>query len=169
MRRASCRGRCSHRPGGMHRFYENLRRIRNFPMGRQSRRPLQRPFALPVVADDSVRSPEQTGIMVAFGKFATSSRADVGIGPYKRISNISQYNARNRHSPPKAVPVPYLQIISSLCSRKYGSPPENRNRYVSMCASRSPDSSPDRICARSASHSASSTGCSAVKNVSCIV
>ena len=63
----------------------------------------------------------------------------------------------------------YLQIISSLCSRKYGSPPENRKRYVSMCDSRSPVSSPDRICARSVSHSASPTGCSVAKNVSCIV
>ena len=101
---------------------------------------------------------------------APSSRTAVtGIGPYKRISNISQYNAQNRHSPQKAVPVPYLQIISSLCSRKYGSPPENRKRYVSMCDSRSPVSSPDRICARSVSHSASPTGCSVAKNVSCIV
>ncbi len=39
--RARCRGRCPHRPGRMHRFCENLRRIRNCPMGRQSRRPLQ--------------------------------------------------------------------------------------------------------------------------------
>ena len=31
----------THRPGRMHRFYGNLRRICNFSMGRQSRRPLQ--------------------------------------------------------------------------------------------------------------------------------
>ena len=49
------RGRCPHRPGRMHRFYRNLRRICNFSMGRQSRRPLQQPFALSVVEDDSVR------------------------------------------------------------------------------------------------------------------
>ena len=49
------RGRCPHRPGRMHRFYGNLRRICNFSMGRQSRRPLQQPFALSVVEDDSVR------------------------------------------------------------------------------------------------------------------
>ena len=48
------RGRCPHRPGRMHRFYGNLRRICNFSMGRQSRRPLQQPFALSVVEDDSV-------------------------------------------------------------------------------------------------------------------
>ena len=57
--RASCRGRCPHRPlqrpslspcrGGrllstrrMYRFYGNLRRIRNFPAGRCGHRPLQR-------------------------------------------------------------------------------------------------------------------------------
>ena len=49
-----CRGRCPHRPGRMHRFYGNLRRICNFSMGRQSCRPLQQPFALSVGADDSV-------------------------------------------------------------------------------------------------------------------
>ena len=36
-----CRGRCPHRPGRMHRFYGNLRRIRNFPTGRCGHRPLQ--------------------------------------------------------------------------------------------------------------------------------
>ena len=45
----------THWPGRMHRFYGNLRRICNFSMGRQSRRPLQQPFALSVGADDSVR------------------------------------------------------------------------------------------------------------------
>ena len=49
------RGRCPHRPGRMHRFYGNLRRICNFSMGRQSCRPLQQPFALSVGEDDSVR------------------------------------------------------------------------------------------------------------------
>ena len=44
------RGRCPHRPGRMHRFYRNLRRICNFSMGRQSRRPLQRPPLSPVGA-----------------------------------------------------------------------------------------------------------------------
>ena len=38
----------THRPGRMHRFYGNLRRICNFSMGRQSRRPLQQPFVLSV-------------------------------------------------------------------------------------------------------------------------
>ena len=158
--------RASHRPSRTHRFYGGFRRIRNFPMGRQNR---------PVLWWSSANSqlphgPMCTGKRQTHIRNAPSSRTAVtGIGPYKRISNISQYNAQNRHSPQKAVPVPYLQIISSLCSRKYGSPPENRKRYVSMCDSRSPVSSPDRICARSVSHSASPTGCSVAKNVSCIV
>ena len=36
-----CRGRCPHRPGRAHRFYENLRRIRNCLTGRCGHRPLQ--------------------------------------------------------------------------------------------------------------------------------
>ena len=36
-----CRGRCLHRPGRLHRFYGNLRRIRNFQAGRCRHRPLQ--------------------------------------------------------------------------------------------------------------------------------
>ena len=36
-----CRGRCPHRPGRMHRFYGNLRRIRNFWAGRCGHRPLR--------------------------------------------------------------------------------------------------------------------------------
>ena len=42
-------------PAGRTVFYEKLRQIRDFPMGRQSRRPLQQPFALSVGEDDSVR------------------------------------------------------------------------------------------------------------------
>ena len=71
----------THRPGRMHRFYGNLRRICNFSMGRQSRRPLQQPFALSVGADDSVRpqtAPVFTGIS---GESVAAQRADVGIGP----------------------------------------------------------------------------------------
>ena len=36
-----CRGRCPHRPGRTHCFFSNLRRIRNFPVGRCGHRPLQ--------------------------------------------------------------------------------------------------------------------------------
>ena len=42
-------------PAGRTVFYEKLRQIRDFPMGRQSRRPLQRRFTFLVGADDSVR------------------------------------------------------------------------------------------------------------------
>ena len=45
----------THRPAERTIFYKNLRRLRNFPLGRQSRRPLQRPPLSPVGADDSVR------------------------------------------------------------------------------------------------------------------
>ena len=53
--------------------------------GRQSRRPLQKVFdrfPYPVGADDSVRPAEYADFSVIFGKFGTSKRADVGIGPY---------------------------------------------------------------------------------------
>ena len=62
-------------------LYGNLRRIRNCPMGRQSRRPLQQVSALPVGADDSVRPQNAVVFSEIYGEFATSSRADVGIGP----------------------------------------------------------------------------------------
>ena len=71
----------THRPGSLHRFSENLRRIRGCPRGRQSRRPLQRPLLSPVGADDSVRpqtAPVFTGIS---GESVAAQRADVGIGP----------------------------------------------------------------------------------------
>ena len=71
----------THRPGSLHRFSENLRRIRGCPRGRQSRRPLQRLLLSPVGADDSVRpqtAPVFTGI---YGESVAAQRADVGIGP----------------------------------------------------------------------------------------
>ena len=43
-------------------FYKTVRQIRNCPMGRQSRRPLQQVSALPVGADDSVR-PQNMSIL----------------------------------------------------------------------------------------------------------
>ena len=42
---------------------------------------------------------ERTGFTEVSGEFAISQWADRVVGPYKRISNISQYNAQNRHSP----------------------------------------------------------------------
>ena len=68
-------------------FYGNLRRIRDFPMGRQSRRPLQQVSALPVGADDSVRPQNVPLFSEIFGEFAASQRADVGIGPYRTPAN----------------------------------------------------------------------------------
>ena len=53
---------------------------------------------------------ERTGFTEVSGEFAISQWADRVVGPYKRISNISQYNAQNRHSPQKAVPVPFIDI-----------------------------------------------------------
>ena len=77
----------THRPGSLHRFYENLRRIRGCPRGRQSRRPLQRSLLSPVGADDSVRpqtAPVFTGI---YSESVAAQRADVGIGPYRTPAN----------------------------------------------------------------------------------
>ena len=63
-------------------LYEKLQRIRDFPMGRQSRRPLQRPLLSPVGADDSVRpqtAPVFTGI---YGESVAAQWADRVVGPY---------------------------------------------------------------------------------------
>ena len=71
----------------MKRFYGNSRKIRNFSLGRQSRRPLQRLLLSPVGADDSVRprdAPDFTGI---YGESVAAQRADVGIGPYMTPAN----------------------------------------------------------------------------------
>ena len=73
----------THRPAERTIFYKNLRRLRNFPLGRQSRRPLQRHSLFPVVADDSVRPQNIPLFTEIFGEFVTSQRADVGIGPYR--------------------------------------------------------------------------------------
>ena len=71
-------------------FYGTLRRIRDFPMGRQSRRPLQQVSALPVGADDSVRPQNVPLFSEIFGEFAASQRADVGIGPYRSAAIYSR-------------------------------------------------------------------------------
>ena len=77
----------THRPAERTIFYKNLRRLRNFPLGRQSRRPLQRHSLFPVVADDSVRPQNIPLFTEIFGEFVTSQRADVGIGPYRTPAN----------------------------------------------------------------------------------
>ena len=73
-------------------FYENLRRLRNFPLGRQSRQPLQRHSLFPVVADDSVRPQNIPLFTEIFGEFVTSQRADVGIGPYRVLRKYPEYH-----------------------------------------------------------------------------
>ena len=84
---------------------------------------------------------ERTGFTEVSGKFAISQWADRVVGPYKRISNISQYNAQNRHSPQKAVPVPFTDIsplrtaqrtsIVSRSSVNASLPPPGRPEIVS--------------------------------------
>ena len=97
------RGRCPHRPGRMHRFYGNLRRICNFSMGRQSRRPLQQPFALSVGEDDSVR-PRDVPIL-------RESSANSQLPPTSKEVTACGFAANSRrnslHSAGRAEPRPY--------------------------------------------------------------
>ena len=97
------RGRCPHRPGRMHRFYGNLRRICNFSMGRQSCRPLQQPFALSVGADDSVR-PRDVPIL-------RESSANSQLPPTSKEVTACGFAANSRrnslHSAGRAEPRPY--------------------------------------------------------------
>ena len=93
----------THRPGRMHRFYGNLRRICNFSMGRQSRRPLQQPFALSVGADDSVR-PRDVPIL-------RESSANSQLPPTSKEVTACGFAANSRrnslHSAGRAEPRPY--------------------------------------------------------------
>ena len=97
------RGRCPHRPGRMHRFYGNLRRICNFSMGRQSCRPLQQPFALSVGADDSV-CPRDVPIL-------RESSANSQLPPTSKEVTACGFAANSRrnslHSAGRAEPRPY--------------------------------------------------------------
>ena len=70
-------------------LYGNLRRIRDFSMGRQSRRPLRRSFDAHVPRRGGRLCPPAgyIGFMDIFGETATSQRADVGIGPYRTPTN----------------------------------------------------------------------------------
>ena len=70
-------------------FYGNLRRIRNFPLSGQSRRPLRRDFDAFVHRRGGRLCPpaEYIGFTEIFGEIATSQRADVGIGPYRTPAN----------------------------------------------------------------------------------
>ena len=101
-------------PRRMQHFYGNPRRIRNFSLDRQSRRPLCQGFTLPrisVVADDSVRpqdAPLFTGIC---DESVTSQRADVGIGPYSVLANpYCPANFERKAFLPQILNCSYLQI-----------------------------------------------------------
>ena len=93
----------THRPGRMHRFYGNLRRICNFSMGRQSCRPLQQPFALSVGADDSV-CPRDVPIL-------RESSANSQLPPTSKEVTACGFAANSRrnslHSAGRAEPRPY--------------------------------------------------------------
>ena len=119
----------THRPAERTIFYENLRRLRNFPLGRQSRRPLQRHSLFPVVADDSVRPQNIPLFTEIFGEFVTSQRADVGIGPYRTPANPYCLTTFERKAD---LPQPFkrndLQIWCTVTGGAYHSA-----RKVSMC------------------------------------
>ena len=108
------RGRCPHRPGRMHRFYGNLRRICNFSMGRQSRRPLQQPFALSVGADDSVR-PRDVPILresSANSQLPPTSKEVTACGFAANSRRNSLHSAGRSRAPPlpTAFVLPFFRI-----------------------------------------------------------
>ena len=111
-------------------FYENLRRLRNFPLGRQSRRPLQRHSLFPVVADDSVRPQNIPLFTEIFGEFVTSQRADVGIGPYRTPANpYCLANFERKALLPQILNRNYSQICCTVTGGAYPSA-----HKVSSCA-----------------------------------
>ena len=88
----------THRPGRMHRFYGNLRRICNFSMGRQSRRPLQHPFALSVGADDSVRPRKEPPKCANLRRIRGCPRANRVVRPYERPGENAKISGTGRIS-----------------------------------------------------------------------
>ena len=111
-------------PAGCTAFYGSLRRIRNFLTGRQSRRPLQKVFAVPALCRGGRLCPpaECSDFTIIFGEFVNSQRADVGIGPYnergKYIRIRRKFPKTYCFPPGGAEPRPY-QLCSnsgrSLC------------------------------------------------------
>ena len=74
----------SHRPGRMHRFYENFWRIRNFPNGSteaSAPTPKLQYFPYPVGADDSVRLQDAPVFPEILGEFAAAHRAERSPAP----------------------------------------------------------------------------------------
>ena len=107
------RGRCPHRPGRMHRFYGNLRRICNFSMGRQSRRPLQQPFALSVGADDSVR-PRDVPILresSANSQLPPTSKEVTACGFAANSRGNSLHSAGRSRAPPLPTAVAFQRFL----------------------------------------------------------
>ena len=111
--RFRCRGRCPHRPGRMHRFYGNLRRICNFSMGRQSRRPLQQPFALSVGADDSV-CPRDVPILresSANSQLPPTSKEVTACGFAANSRRNSLHSAGRSRAPPLPTAVAFQRFL----------------------------------------------------------
>ncbi len=107
------RGRCPHRPGRMHRFYRNLRRICNFSMGRQSRRPLQQPFALSVGEDDSVR-PRDVPILresSANSQLPPTSKEVTACGFAANSRRNSLHSAGRSRAPPLQTAVAFQRFL----------------------------------------------------------
>ena len=107
------RGRCPHRPGRMHRFYGNLRRICTFSMGRQSRRPLQQPFALSVGADDSVR-PRDVPILresSANSQLPPTSKEVTACGFAANSRRNSLHSAGRSRAPPLPTAVAFQRFL----------------------------------------------------------
>ncbi len=82
-----CRGRCLHRPAQIAPVLREFSANSLYFLGRQSRRPLRRPPALSCRGGRLCPPAECTGFTEICGKFATSQRADVGIGPYRTAAN----------------------------------------------------------------------------------
>ena len=107
------RGRCPHRPGRMHRFYGNLRRICNVSMGRQSRRPLQQPFALSVGEDDSVR-PRDVPILresSANSQLPPTSKEVTACGFAANSRRNSLHSAGRSRAPPLPTAVAFQRFL----------------------------------------------------------
>ena len=103
----------THRPGRMHRFYGNLRRICNFSMGRQSRRPLQQPFALSVGADDSV-CPRDVPILresSANSQLPPTSKEVTACGFAANSRRNSLHSAGRSRAPPLPTAVAFQRFL----------------------------------------------------------
>ena len=103
----------THRPGRMHRFYGNLRRICNFSMGRQSCRPLQQPFALSVGADDSV-CPRDVPILresSANSQLPPTSKEVTACGFAANSQRNSLHSAGRSRAPPLPTAVAFQRFL----------------------------------------------------------